>query len=204
MTRRFNLQPWRAELREAQRKQFINLTAIIAGAAVLLCALYWYMEQKYLDGQQEAISYYRAETDKFKKAKEEVEKVKKFNTEITRQINTIQGLQTDRDLTLRVFDYIAKNTPETVFLNSLSYNQKKLTINGTAENEMGVSSFVRILQNFTVDVKGKPVKPLKLNIQPTMLTATSTNRFTVADQTPVRNFTLVVDVSPISRELSGK
>ena len=107
MTRRFNLQPWRAELREAQKKQFTNLTAVIVVAALAVCGIYWFLEQGYLDKQQEAISHIDSEIKSLENAKKEVEKVGKFNQEVLRQIQTIQHLQSDRGLTLQMFDYIS-------------------------------------------------------------------------------------------------
>ncbi|MBP3194936.1 MAG: PilN domain-containing protein [Cardiobacteriaceae bacterium] len=189
MTRRFNLQPWRAELREAQKKQFTNLTAVIVVAALAVCGIYWFLEQGYLDKQQEAISHIDSEIKSLENAKKEVEKVGKFNQEVLRQIQTIQHLQSDRGLTLQMFDYISSKMPETVFLNSVRYNNGTLTLNGTAENEMGVSAFVRELEKF----------PNFVNVTlGGMYTATNTSRYRVADQTPVRSFTLNIKVTPPS------
>ncbi|MBR1375943.1 MAG: PilN domain-containing protein [Cardiobacteriaceae bacterium] len=193
MTRRFNLQPWRAELREAQKKQFTNLTVAIAVAALAVCGIYWFLEQGYLDKQQEAITHIDSEIKSLENAKKEVEKVGKFNQEVLKQIQTIQHLQSDRGLTLQMFDYISSKMPETVFLNSVRYNKGTLTLNGTAENEMGVSAFVRELEKF----------PNFVNVTlGGMYTATNTSRYRVADQTPVRSFTLNIKVTPPSELLA--
>ena len=193
MTRRFNLQHWRAELREAQQKQFTNLTVAIAVAALAVCGIYWFLEQGYLDKQQEAITHIDSEIKSLENAKKEVEKVGKFNQEVLKQIQTIQHLQSDRGLTLQMFDYISSKMPETVFLNSVRYNKGTLTLNGTAENEMGVSAFVRELEKF----------PNFVNVTlGGMYTATNTSRYRVADQTPVRSFTLNIKVTPPSELLA--
>ena len=83
MARKFNLQPWRAQRREEQRKTFTYATiAIIIVCALALAANYWY-ETNYIEQQEVAKEQIKSETAKLSKAKSEVERL----TELNRQVN---------------------------------------------------------------------------------------------------------------------
>ena len=56
MARKFNLQPWRAELRAKQKKDFMTATAVVFLVAAGLCGGYWYFKNQYLESQNRAIS----------------------------------------------------------------------------------------------------------------------------------------------------
>ncbi len=186
MARKFNLQPWRAERRKEQKKQF----AIVCGATALFCSvlLYGYhmLQKRYIHGQEQAINTLQNNIIKFKRAQEEVEKVKALNAEVTRQISVIHNLEAQRGLTLRMLNYMAKETPETVFLEEVAYKNNNLTIKGIAENEMGVSALIRKLEEFP-----NSASVVLIN----MHKAKNTERFTVTEDTEVKAFTLVVYIT---------
>ena len=116
MARKFNLQPWRAQRREEQRKTFTYATiAIVIACALALAANYWY-ETNYIEQQEVAKEQIKSETAKLSKAKSEVERLTELNRQVNLQIEVIQGLQAQRGLVTEMLDYIAKNTPETIFL----------------------------------------------------------------------------------------
>lgn len=186
MARKFNLQPWRVQRREAQKKQF----AIICGITALICAVllygYYLMYKRYIHSQEQAITTLQTNINKFKRAQDEVMKVKALNEEVKRQISVIQGLEAQRGLTIRILNYMAKQTPDTVFLEEVSYNKNNLTIKGVAENEMGVSALIRKLDEFP-----NSANVVLIN----MHKAKNTSRFSVTDDTEVKAFTLVVYIS---------
>ena len=185
MARKFNLQPWRARRREGQKKQFV----IICGATALICAAlfygYYLLQKQYIRSQEQAIATLQNNIKKFKRAQDEVARVKALNEEVARQISVIQGLEAQRGLTLKILNYMAKQTPDTVFLEEVAYKNNNLTISGIAENETGVSALIRKLDEFP-----NFASVVLIN----MHKAKNTSRFSVTDDTEVKAFTLVVYV----------
>lgn len=187
MARKFNLQPWRAELRAKQKKDFMTATAVVFLVAAGLCGGYWYFKNQYLESQNRAISLLDNNIAELKKTEAEVNKMKALNEEVLKQILVIQGLQNQRSLSVEILDYLAINTPKSVFLDSISYKQGQITITGTAENDVGVSSFIRVLNDF---------KHFSIVRLVDMQKAKTGNRYSVTDETGVRVFTLVITVEP--------
>ncbi|SUO97301.1 PilN domain-containing protein [Suttonella ornithocola] len=195
MARKFNLQPWRAQLREQQKKQFITISMVTALVTAGLCFGYYFYKKTYKEDQDAAISTLNNEIASLKKAEQQVNHAKKLQEEVTKQILVIQGLQNQRSLTVEILNYLATKTPESVFINAINFTsdvQKGssiLTIEGVAENESGVASFMSILQKFP------KFSQIRLD---TMKRAESNERYNVTDNTGVRTFTLVVTVLPNS------
>ena len=71
------------------------------------------------------------------------------------QIEVIQGLQAQRGLVTEMLDYVAKNTPETIFLRSVDYQagqvgqDGKVAIRGVAMNDSAVAQFIRNMEKFS-------------------------------------------------------
>lgn len=187
MARKFNLQPWRAELRAKQKKDFVTVTAIVGLIAAGLCGGYYYFKNEYLESQSRAISTLDNSIAELKKAETEVNKMKALNEEVLKQIAVIQGLQNQRSLSVEILDYIAANTPKAVFLDNISFKKDQITINGVAENEIGVSAFIRVLNQF---------KHFSIVRLVDMQKAKTENRYSVTDDTGVRVFSLLITVDP--------
>ena len=69
MSRKFNLQPWRAAKREAQRKEFVTITLALVILAILLCGVNYWLEKQYAEKQQEGILCLRMILSNTKKPK---------------------------------------------------------------------------------------------------------------------------------------
>lgn len=187
MARKFNLQPWREQAREAQKKQFITNTIVLILITLGLFIGYYLLKKSHIDEQVQANQKLLSEINALQTTKKEVDLTKKLNAEITKQIGVIQDLQNRRSLTVKVLNFLAEKTPTDVFLRSVSYSNNVLTINGTAENQGSVSAFVTELKSF----------PLLDNVFANeIVQATNNPRYTVAPDTAVSTFTLTANVKP--------
>lgn len=185
MARKFNLQPWRAQKREQQKTQFITICAVIALVCAGLFGGYHLLYKNYLESQGRAIQSLESQIGAIKYAEEKVQKAKKLNEDVTKQINAIQELEAQRGLTVRILNYLAENVPQIVFLESVNYKDNFLTISGVAENEIGVSSLIRNLEPFPYFAN---VTLIKMN------QAKDSARYTLGQETDAKSFTLVVRV----------
>lgn len=185
MSRKFNLQPWRAEKRALQKKNFIATTMLIAILiAGALMAERW-LQLRIVEKQEAALELLNKDIARFNRAKAEVERLDTLNKEVNLQIGVIQELQSKRGLTVEMLDYIAQHTPESIFLTEISYSGTELGFRGIANNDTGVSEFMREMSGF----KNFAVPQLR-SIQ----SATSTDRFTVSEDSEVKSFHVVVQV----------
>ena len=185
MSRKFNLQPWRAAKREAQRKEFVTITLALVILAILLCGVNYWLEKQYAEKQQEGITLLKNDIEQYKKAKNEVEKIKKLNDELNLQIDTIQQLQDQRGLAVAMLDHLARFTPDNVFVTDLNFQGSDITIQGVAENEPGVSAFMREIGKFN-----EFTVPELIRIDE----AKPTPIYNVAEGSEVRTFTVAVKV----------
>lgn len=185
MARKFNLQPWRQKVREAQKKQFVTITSIVAVGALALCGGYYWLANGYIEKQTQAIQLLKNKINELQKTKKEIELTKQLNDEVIKQIAVIQDLQNYRSLTVQILNFLAEKTPNDIFLRSVSYSNNTLTINGTAQNQGSVSAFAKELKSF----------PLFYNVFPVEIKqATNNPRYTVTQDTAVRTFILTANV----------
>lgn len=178
---RFNLQPWREEQRIAQQKRFIAITAVVVIALLALCGLNYYLEKSYIDDQQEAITILQSDITSLQSAKKEVEDTQALIAEINKQITSIEDLQSQREIALKLMDYLAKATPDDVFLNSVDFDGEKIVIRGISENDAGVASFMRAIED-----SGFLTSPKFDGLE----SAKTTNRYVVPDESEIKSFTV--------------
>ena len=185
MARKFNLQPWREQRREEQKKNFTYASfGIVFLCAAALGAYYW-QQTNYIEEQKSAISQLEENINKLSTAETEVKRLQELNRQVNLQIDVIQGLQAERGLATEMLDYIAQHTPETVFLSSINYQAGKVVITGVASNDSGVAQFIRNMEKFQYFSKASIEN---------IVTAVKNNSFTVPEGSEVKQFTVHIDV----------
>lgn len=185
MSRKFNLQPWRAEKRALQKNNFIVATMLIVLATAGVAMAERWLQLRIVDKQESALELLNNDIGKFNKAKAEIERLEALNTEVNLQIDVIKNLQEKRGLSVEILDYIAKNTPESIFLTEISYNGSEVGFVGIANNDTGVSDFMRAMSGF----EHFAVPQLR-----SMHTASSTGRYEISEGSGVKSFNIVVRV----------
>lgn len=193
MKYRFNLQPWRAQIREQKKKHFIATTAAVFLLGLGFVGLNYYVEQNHIDEQNRTKNYLKAEIAKLQSAKKEVEDIKLLIDETNKQIQAIELLQAQRGTALKILDYLAQKTPEEVFLNRIVFDGSLLEIEGVAENDSGVADFMRILQSnallSTATLRGGGIQA-----------AQSTSRYDVHPSSETKSFTVAASVKAYEGE----
>ena len=185
MARKFNLQPWREQRRDEQKKNFTYASfGIVFLCAAALGADYW-QQTNYIEEQKSAVSQLEENINKLSTAETEVKRLQELNRQVNLQIDVIQGLQAERGLATEMLDYIAQHTPETVFLSSINYQAGKVVITGVASNDSGVAQFIRNMEKFQYFSKASIEN---------IVTAVKNNSFTVPEGSEVKQFTVHIDV----------
>ncbi len=155
MAKKFNLQPWRERLRAEQKKTFTNITVILVILLIGLAFFDKYNQDNYVVQQYNSIETLKGEIEGLKRTQEEIDRLKKLNEEVQTQVNAINVLQSQRGFVVELMDFIAKNTPDSVFLTKVEYGDsrtpgsqpgdKEVIVEGVVENSAGVSEFMRAM-----------------------------------------------------------
>src|SRR5476651_1770653 len=142
---RINLLPHREIRRKQQQKEFFIMLGVVAGlgAAVLL------ITHSYLSGQLEEQNgrntYPETEITALDKQIEEIKKVQEQTTALLQRKKIVESLQANRAETVYLLDQLVRQLPDGVYLKSVQQRAGKVAINGFAQSNARVSTFMRNL-----------------------------------------------------------
>ena len=140
---RINLLPWREELREQKKKEFLNVTVaflILAGAIVGGVDRYYNAETN----QQAARNQFLTrEIGVLEERISEIKLLQQNRNELLARMKVIQELQGNRPIIVRVFDELARQLAPRVFFTGLQMAGQELAITGIAESNNRISNQLR-------------------------------------------------------------
>ena len=144
---KINLLPWR----EAQRKELQQQFYATLGTFVVLTLCIWgtfhFFHAQQIEHQQSRNGKIDAEIVKLDKKIEEIKRLEKEKQGLKARIKAIEQLQGNRPLIVRLFDEMVTSLPEGVSIVSVTQKDKAITINGVAQSNARVSSFMRKLDD---------------------------------------------------------
>ena len=142
---RINLLPWREELRQEQKKQFAMMTAMTCILAVAIVGLIHFQMQAKIDYQLSRNRFLSQEIAKVDEEIKEISELKKVRRSLIERMEVIQDLQGSRPSIVHLFTEIVSTVPNGVYLQTLQQAGAVLTINGQAESNARVSTYMRNL-----------------------------------------------------------
>lgn len=145
---RINLLPWRDARRKQKQVEFFTLLGV--AAAITLAVWYgfhFYYTQK-IDYQQNTRNQFLEQQiarvdDRIK----EIEALEQEKERLLARMRAIEQLQTNRPLIVRLFDELVRSLPEGVSVTRVEQKGSNITINGAAQSNARVSSFMRNLES---------------------------------------------------------
>jgi type IV pilus assembly protein PilN len=142
---KINLLDWRAELREKRKKQFISAVAgaLVASAAVVLLGML-YMNRA-IENQLGRNQLLRDEIALIEKQIKEIEELEKVRSNLLARMQIIEQLQQSRTQVVHYFDEIVNTVPDGVYLTSVKQQGKNTAIDGVAESNGRVSTYMKSL-----------------------------------------------------------
>ena len=143
---RINLLPWREEQRQEQRKQFVVMTVAICVLAAAIVGLIHFQMQSKIDYQKSRNNFMSNEIAKVDEEIKEIQELQKTRRSLIERMEVIQDLQGSRPSIVHLFTEIVSTVPNGVYLQSLGQTGNKLLINGEAESNARVSTYMRNLQ----------------------------------------------------------
>lgn len=144
---RINLLDWRQQRREQREQRFyVALGAALLGAAAIVYALMFYYDSA-IEAQEARNAFLEAEIAEIDKQIEEIKKLEETKQNLITRMEIIEQLQRSRAQIVRYFDELVNTLPEGVYLTSVTQANNQTTINGVAESNGRVSSYMRNLDN---------------------------------------------------------
>ncbi|KAF1700934.1 PilN domain-containing protein [Pseudoxanthomonas suwonensis] len=143
---RINLLPWRAERRKQRQREFQVMLGVAAIAGLLISALVWFHFDQQISGQQERNRFLKAEIEKVQKQNEEIAELDLKKERLLARKKVIEELQANRSQMVHLFDSLVRTIPDGVVLTALKQEGEILTLEGTAQSNARVSSYMRNLE----------------------------------------------------------
>ena len=178
---RINLLPWREELREQQKQDFIKVSV----AVLLLAGLMFLGVDRFyntqIENQLARNQFLAKEINFIEQQIEEIKLLQQKRNELLARMKVIQELQGNRPIIVRVFDELARRLSDRVFFRSMEMRGSELSINGVAESNNRISSQLR---NFSESKWFDRPNVTEINADPTFGPQASQFALTVSQTTP--------------------
>ena len=142
-----NLLPWREELREERRQEFLvglGMTIALAGV-IILGGDRWVNNE--IDNQSELNDYLREQISNLDSEIAEIRELQRQKAELTERMTVIQDLQGRRPVIVRLFDELVRTLPVGVYYNSIRRTEDSISFQGSAESNNRVSALLRSLDD---------------------------------------------------------
>lgn len=143
---RINLRPWREDLRKQKQQEFVTLVGIFVFAAALIIGMIHMYNSQLIDQQQNRNRFMEDKIAFLDKKIQEISQLEKEKQRLLDRMRAIEQLQTNRPLIVRFFDELVNSLPEGVSVRKLAQAGNNITIEGVAQSNARVSSFMRNLE----------------------------------------------------------
>jgi type IV pilus assembly protein PilN len=140
-----NLLPWREELRQERKKQFLTILALalLATAGVVYLALS--QVQGMVSHQESRNQMLQREITQLEEKIREIDELRETRADLIARMQVIEELQQQRTEIVHLFDELVKTLPEGVYLTSLKQAGGNISVEGVAQSNACVSAYMKNL-----------------------------------------------------------
>jgi type IV pilus assembly protein PilN len=140
---RINLLPWREEERKKRQRDFGVAMAggVVAAIACILAVLFAYSQM--IDNQQDRNQRLSDEIAELQKSIEEIDGLERQKERLLARMEIIEQLQKSRPEIVHLFDEIARQLPEGVYLTGMMQRGARVELRGVAQSSTRVSALMR-------------------------------------------------------------
>src|SRR5688572_10525903 len=140
---RINLLPWRDEERKERKLKFLVALGGAAVAACLTAFVGYLMMESMVSAQEQRNAMLKEEIAELDKKIEKINSLEADKARFIARMEVIEKLQRSRPEIVHVFDEIAKQIPDGVYLTEITQNGPRLKFTGVAQSSTRVSAFMR-------------------------------------------------------------
>jgi type IV pilus assembly protein PilN len=151
---RINLLPWRAERRKQRQQEFMSLLGLAAVIAVVISVGIVMFYKGQIQGQEARNKYLTDQIALVNEQIKEIDELDKKKARLLRRKEVIEELQASRSQMVHLFDELVRTVPDGLRLNTIKQKGNELSLEGFAQSNARVSTYMRNLQ-----VSGWMTKP---------------------------------------------
>lgn len=143
---RINLLPWREELRQKRKKDFMlaMLGAVLLGG--LLTYGYKLTVEAQISNQNARNALLRSEIASLNKQIKQISGLEAQKERLLARMKIIDQLQRSRPEVVHLFDELVKTLPDGVYLTDVSQKGARITLKGAAQSSTRVSALMRNIE----------------------------------------------------------
>ena len=165
-----NLLPWREAAKQRQKNQFFAM--LIAGAVVaaILVVVVNFVYQHAISRQNARNQFLQAEMAQLDIKIGEINRLKVRRAELIERMRLIDQLQQSRNLAVHIFDQLPSLVTTGVYLDSLSYKDRRIDVVGKSEAHSRVANMMRLIdksgwlgQTTISSIYASDTKPISLS-----------------------------------------
>ena len=167
---RINLLPHREEKRKGRRQQFYVLLGLVSVLAAVIWFLGFSLINREIAAQSEKNDFLKRETASLDKEIEEIKKIQEQTNALLSRKRVIEALQANRTEIVHLFNELAKQVQEGIYLRSLAQSGSRITISGYAQSNARITTLMNnlddspLLENSTlIETKAETVANRRLN-----------------------------------------
>lgn len=142
---RINLLPHREEKRKARRQQFYALLGLVSILAGLIWFLGYSVINTRISAQDETNKFLKQEISSLDKEIAEIKKLKEQTDALLARKNVIEALQANRTETVHLFNELARQIPEGIYLRSIKQAGQKISILGYTQSNARINTLMNNL-----------------------------------------------------------
>ncbi len=144
---KINLLDWRAERRALRLVQFRNFMVFGLIVAVVAVALGYLAMTNAITQQQARNTYLKQQIAEIDQKIKEIEDLERTKQNLLARMRVIEELQSSRSATVHFFDELVNTIPAGITLNSIKQVGDTVTIDGVAESNGRISSYIKSFEN---------------------------------------------------------
>ena len=145
MATRINLLDWRSERRERRKKQFVAMMGIGLGVGVVVVGIALFLMKSTIAYQQSRNDFLKQEITAVDQKIKEIQELERVKENLLARMRVIEQLQASRSATVHFFDEIVNTLPDGVYLTAVKQQGSGVTIDGIAESNGRVSTYMKNL-----------------------------------------------------------
>lgn len=142
---RINLLDWRAERRRQRKQRFLAILGLAAAASLAVVVIGYLSMGAAVSHQQARNQYLTQQIAELEKQIKEIQELEKVKQNLLARMRVIEQLQQNRSATVHFFDEIINTLPDGVYLTSIKQSAQLVTIDGVAESNGRISSYLKNL-----------------------------------------------------------
>lgn len=167
---RINLLPHREEKRKARRQQFYALAGLVTVLAGLIWFLGFSVINRQISAQNDKNEFLKGQIASLDKEIAEIKKLKEQTESLLARKRVIEALQANRSETVHLFNELAKQVPEGIYLRTIVQAGQRISITGYAQSNARITTLMNNLdesplleRSSLVETKAEVVANRRLN-----------------------------------------